>query len=172
MKQIIDVEMKARTVEPIVCKTDVLAVGHFSDAKGLDRIERELNAALDGAIERVIRLGDFKGKSGTSAVVYGNGEIAARRILLVGLGEKKKATLDTVRQAAAQAAKKSVAVRAEQLSLVLHRAFGGRFGLDAMGRAMAEGVCFGSYRYDEFVTRDESERLESLKVELVDSDSA
>ena len=171
MKQIIEVEMKARTVDPIGTRTDVLAVGHFSDAKGLDRIARELDAKLDGAIERVMKLGDFKGKSGTSAIVYGNDEIGARRILLVGLGEKKKATLDTVRQAASQAAKKSVAVKAERLSLVLHRAFGGRFGLDAMGRAMAEGVCFGSYRYDEFVTKDENGRLESLKVELIDPDA-
>jgi leucyl aminopeptidase len=150
----------------------VLAVGHFSDAKGLDRIGRELDAKLDGAIERVMKLGDFKGKSGSSTIVYGNDEIGARRILLVGLGEKKKATLDTVRQAASQAGKKSVAVKAERLSLALHRAFGGRFGLDAMGRAMAEGVCFGSYRYDEFVTKDENGRRDSLKVELVDAEAA
>jgi len=172
MKQIINVEMKARTVEPIECKTDVLAVGHFSDAAGLDRIARELNAALDGAIERVIKLGDFRGKSGTIAVVYGSDKTAASRILLVGLGEKKKATLDTLRQAAAQAAKKSVAVKAGRLSIALHRAFRGRLGLDGMGRAMAEGVCFGSYRYDEFVTKDEDGRLDSLKVELVDADAA
>jgi leucyl aminopeptidase len=172
MRQIIDIEIRTRTVEPIGCKTDVLAVGHFSDAKGLDRIARQLDAKLDGAIERVMKLGDFKGKSGTSAIVYGNSKIGARRVLLIGLGEKKKATLDTVRQAASQAAKKSVGVRAERLSLALHRAFGGRFGLDAMGRAVAEGVCFGSYSYDEFVTKDENGRLESLKVELIDPDTA
>ncbi|HUT29807.1 MAG TPA: leucyl aminopeptidase [Sedimentisphaerales bacterium] len=172
MKQIINVEIRTRTVDPIGCKTDVLAVGHFSDAKGLDRIARQLDAKLDGAIERVMKLGDFKGKSGTSAIVYGNDKIGAGRILLVGLGEKKKATLDAVRQAAAQAANRSVGLKAERLSLALHGAFGGRFGLDAMGRAMAEGVCFGSYRYDEFVTKDENGRRDSLKVELVDSDAA
>ncbi|MHC4623728.1 MAG: M17 family peptidase N-terminal domain-containing protein, partial [Planctomycetota bacterium] len=172
MKQIIEVEMKARTVDPIGAGTDVLAVGHFSDAKGPDRTARELDAKLDGAIERVMKLGDFKGKSGTSAIVYGNDEIGARRVLLVGLGERKKARLETLRQAASQAAKKSVAVKAERLSLALHRAFGGRFGPDVMGRAMAEGVCFGSYRYDEFVTKDEDERRESLKVELIDPDAA
>ncbi|MHC4619194.1 MAG: leucyl aminopeptidase [Planctomycetota bacterium] len=172
MKQIIDVEVKTRKVDLIRCKTDVLAVGHFSDAKGLDRVSRELNAGLDGAIERVMKLGDFQGKSGTGAIIYGNGEVGAKRVLLIGLGEKKKATLDTVRKAAAHAAKKSVAVKAESLSLALHRAFGGRFGLDVMGRIMVEGACFGSYRYDEFITKDENGRLDSLKVELVDSDSA
>jgi leucyl aminopeptidase len=149
-----------------------LAVGHFSDAKSLDRIARELDTKLDGAIERVMKLGDFKGKSGTSVLVYGSDKIGAKRILLVGLGEKKKATPDTVRQAAAHAARKSVDLKAERLSLALHGAFGGRVGLDVMGRAAAEGVCFGSYRYDEFVTKDENGRRDSLKVELVDSDPA
>ena len=44
--------------------------------------------------------------------------------------------------------------------------------MSAMGRACAEGTYFGSYRYDEFVTESENGRPDSLKVELIDSDSA
>jgi len=172
MKQIIDVEIKTRTVDFSKCKTDLLAVGLFSDVKELDRLNRELNSKLDGAIERLIKLGDFKAKEGTSAVVYGNDKIGARRVLLVGLDEKKKATLDTIRKAAANAAKKAVEMKMETLSLALHKAFGGRFDLAAMGRACAEGTYFGSYRYDEFVTDSEDGRLGSLQVEVIDSDSA
>ncbi|MHC4658319.1 MAG: leucyl aminopeptidase [Planctomycetota bacterium] len=172
MKEIIDVEVKTRKTEVSRCKTDLLAVGHFSDAKGLDKVSGELNGKLDGAIERLIKLGDFKGKDGTSAVVYGNDSIGAKRVLLVGLGEKKKATLDTVRKAAANAANKAVAMKVETLSLALHRAVGGRFDLGTMGRAIAEGIYFGSYRYDEFVTENENGRLNVLKSELIDSDSA
>lgn len=171
MKEIIDVELKTRNVDFSNCKTDLLAVGQFSDTKKLDKLNSELNEKLVGAIERVIKLGDFKGKEGTSVVVYSNNGIGAKRVLLVGLGEKKKATLDTVRKAAAHSAKKSVEIKAETLSLVLHRAFEGRPDLPAMGRAMAEGSYFGSYRYDEFVTKDENGRLNSLKVEVIDSDS-
>jgi leucyl aminopeptidase len=43
--------------------------------------------------------------------------------------------------------------------------------LGTMGRVMAEGVYFGSYRYDEFVTENENGRLACLSVELIDSDS-
>jgi len=172
MKDIIDVELKTRTVDFSKCKTDVLAVGLFSDVKELDRLNKELNSKLHGAIEQLIKLGDFKGKDRTSATVYGNDEIGAKRVLLVGLGEKKKATLDTIRKAAANAAKQSVEIKAETVSLALHRAFGGRFDLPAMGQACAEGTYFGSYRYDEFVTESENGRLGLLKVELIDSDSA
>jgi leucyl aminopeptidase len=172
MKEIIDVELKTRKVDFSKCKTDLLAVGQFCDTKGLDKLNAELNRKLGGTIEQVIKLGDFKGKDGTSAVVYGNDSIGAKRVLLVGLGERKKATLDTVRKAAANAAKKSVEIKAETLSLALHRAFEGRFDLSVMGQAMAEGTYFGSYRYDEFVTEGENGRLDSLGVELIDCDSA
>ncbi len=172
MKEIIKVELKTRKVDFAECKTEMLAVGLFSDAKGLDKIGRELNRRVGGAIGKVIKLGDFKGKAGSSAVVYDDDGIGARRILLVGLGEKKKATLDTVRKAAANAANKAVTMKLDNMSLALHAAFGGRFDLGVMGRVMAEGVYFGSYRYDEFVTEDEDGRLGQLAVELIDSDAA
>ena len=172
MKEIIEVELKTRKVDFSKCKTDLLVMGLFSDAKGLDKISGELNSKLGGGIEQLIKLGDFKGKDETSAVVYGNDRIGARRVLLVGLGEKKKATLNTVRKAAANAANKAVAMKVDNISLALHRAFGGRFDLTTMAQVMAEGTYFGSYRYDEFVTESENGRLDSLKVELVDSDSA
>ncbi len=172
MKEIIDVEIKTRKADFGECKIDVLAVGVFSDVKGLDKLSAQLNNRLDGAIERLIKLGDFKAKEGTNAVVYSNGRIGAKRVLLVGLGERKKATLDTVRKAAANAAKKSVEMKADALGLALHKAFGGRFDLPAMGRAMAEGTYFGSYRYDEFVTKSENGRQERLKVDVIDSDAA
>ena len=172
MKEIIDIELKTRKVDFAEYKIDALAVGIFSDVKGLDKLSAQLNSKLDGAIEQLVKLGDFRAKEGTSAVIYGNGRIGAKRVLLVGLGERKKATLDTVRKAAANAAKKSVEMKIETLGLALHKAFAGRFDLSAMGRAMAEGTYFGSYRYDEFVTESENGRPERLKVEVLDSDAA
>jgi leucyl aminopeptidase len=172
MRKNISVQLKARNADFATCKTDLLAVGSFSDVKTLDKLNKELDGKLNGAISQLIKLGDFNGKDGTSAVVYGHERIGAKRVLLVGLGEKKKATLDTLRRAAACAAKKSVESKAGTLSLALHRAFGAGLDISAMGQACGEGTVFGSYRYDEFVTESEDGRLGSLKVELIDPDSA
>jgi len=170
MKQIIDVKMTARNVDFSECKTDVLVVGIFSDAKKLDSLNAQLDKKLAGAIGRLIKLGDFKGAEKTSAIVYGNEKIGARRVLLVGLGEKDKATLDTIRKATAHAAKKSVEIKAKTVALALHNAFGRRFDLSAVGRASGEGAYFGSYQYDEYVTESQNGRLDSLKVELIEPD--
>lgn len=172
MKEIMDVKLRTRTAESDKLKTDVLAVGLFSDAKEMDKLNRGLDRKLNGAISRLIKIGDFKGKEGTGAVVYGNEEIGAKRVLLVGLGEKKDATLDTVRKAAAFAAKEAVDMKAKTAGFALHSAFGGKLDLAAMGQACGEGACFGSYRYDEFVTENGNGRPASLKIELVDSDAA
>jgi len=169
MKEIMDVKLNTRTADLDKHQTDVLAVGLFSDAKGLDKPIKWLDRKLKGAIKRLIGLGDFKGKEGAGAVVYGDGRIGAKRVLLVGLGEKKKATLDTIRKAAAYSTKKSVEMKAKTVGLALHSAFGAKFDAAQMGQACAEGACFGSYCYDEFVTENENGRLGSLKVELIDS---
>ena len=171
MKKIIDIEVKTRTVDFVKCETEMLVIGRFCDAKGLDKISGELNSRLDGAIEQLIKLDDFKAKDGSSAVVYGGGKIGAKRLLLIGLGEKKKATLDTIRKAAANAANKAVGMKVGTLSLTLHRALGGQFDLSSVAKVCAEGAYFGGYRYDEFVTANENGRLDTLGVELIDSDS-
>ena len=174
MKEIITVQLKTRKVAPDIAelKTDMLVLGCFSDDKRQDPLIKELDRRLAGGIKRLRELGDFEAKDASSSIVYGNAKTGAKRILLLGLGEKKKATLETVRKAAAIAAKKAVALKAKTVALALHSPLAGRLDLDALARAIAEGVYFGSYRYDEYVTAPKNARLKSLNVTLIDSDSA
>ena len=179
MKQIIDVKVRTRKVEFTECKTDMLVVGRFSDA-GPDEVIQALDAKLDGRLDQVTKLGDFTGKPKTHAIVYGEGKMAANRVMLLGLGEQKKATLDTIRRAAAAAANRAVDLKVKRISLVLHRSFGDRpdaqrrcgLAAAALGRAMIEGAYLGSYRYDEYVSENGNGRLGSLDVEIVDPDPA
>jgi leucyl aminopeptidase len=172
MKEIIKIDVKTRTVDCIKCKIDVLAIGLFSDVKRLEGLAGQLNGKLDGAIERLIKSGDFKAKEGANEIIYGNKKIGAKRVLLVGFGEKKKAELDTVRKAAASAAKKAVEIKAKSMALALHQIFEKRFDLSKIGQACAEGTYLGGYRYDEFVTDSGNGRSDSLKVEIIDSNPA
>ncbi|MCU0916755.1 MAG: leucyl aminopeptidase [Planctomycetes bacterium] len=171
MKQIIEIGVQTRKVEPARCKTDLLVVGRFSDGEP-DEVVRVLDRWLGGRIDRLAKLGDFKGKAKTHALVYGEGKIGAERVLLVGLGERKKATLDTLRRAAALAAGRAVDLKLPGVALALHHAFGADPEAAAQGRAMAEGAYLGSYRYDEFVTASENGRRGALDVQIVDPDAA
>jgi len=170
MKEIINIEVKARKANFAVCRTDLLAVGMFSDTKTLRGAVAGLDRKLGGAIKRLVKLGDFKGKVGEVGIIYGNKRVAAKRVLLVGLGEEKKATVDTVRKAAVSAADKAVSLKVRRAVFALHNGLGARFDIESLGQAIAEGVCYGSYRYDEFVTEGENGRLVAIKVEVVDAD--
>lgn len=172
MRQIIDVSVKIRKADIARCKTDVLVVGRFSDAAEPDDVLRKLDDKLDGAIERLRELGDFTGKAKTHAVLYGSGRIGAQRLLLIGLGDRGSATLDTLRKAAAMAANRAIELKAGHVSLALHRPFADSLGAADMGRAIAEGVYYGSYRYDEYVTESENGRPGSLEAQIVDPDAA
>ncbi len=167
MKQIIEVDIKTRTVDPAKCKTDMLVVGCLSDSAALEKTVKALDEKLGGAIRRLTKLGDFKGAAKTSTILYSSGKIAAERLMLVGLGERKKLEIDTLRKAAALAANQAVNMKLKTLALALHTPVGDKLDLGAMGKAVAEGAYFGSYRYDEFVTESPNGRAKSLKVEVI-----
>ncbi len=171
MREIIDIKIGTQKTDVLSCKTDLLCLGQFADAKQLNKVNKQLNKNLDGAVEQLIKLGDFKGKERTHALIYGNDKISAKRVLLVGLGDNKKATLDTLRTAAAYAANQAVSLKAVNVAFVFHQAFGKKINITDMGQAIAEGICFGAYRYDEFQSDSENGRSKSLKAELIDTDS-
>ena len=170
MKQLINVKVQARRQDFADAAVDLLAVGLF-DSKSLDPVCRNLDGLLDGAIQRLTKLGDFKAKRGNTALLYTDGRIAAKRVLLVGMGERKKADLNTLRQAASAAAKKAVSLKAKKLGVALHCVMGPAFDYAALGRAAAEGAHLGSYSYDEFVTTDKNKRPAVLTVEIIDPEA-
>jgi leucyl aminopeptidase len=168
MKKIIDVKILVWKGEPAKIKTDMLCAGVFSGEKQLDKTNKTLDRKLGGKIERLIKLGDFKGEEESSAVLYTDGKLPAERLMLVGLGEKKKATQDSLRRACSFAANKAVTMKIKKLSLAIHKAFDENIEPDVIGRVCTEGAYFGSYRYDEYITKSENGRESRLDIELVE----
>jgi len=169
-KQIIKIDVKAAKADIAKLKADVAAVGVFSDVKKSSFLDM-LDKKLDGAITRLKKIGDFKGAAGSSVFLYTHGKIAAERLLLIGLGEKQKAAVDTFRQAASKAAFEAVNVKAKSLAVFLHNE-NAKIALEKLGHAIAEGIHFGGYRYDEFVTQQENGRSNSLSALIVDDNQA
>lgn len=169
MKQIIKIDVKAIKADAMKLKADVAAIGVFSDGKDSPLLT-ELDKKLDGAISRLKKIGDFKAAAGSIAFLYTHGKIAAERLLLIGLGEKKKRTADTIRQLAAKAVFEAVNVRAKTLAILRH--IEPQIDFQKLGQIVAEGIHFGGYRYDEFVTKQENGRSNSLSALIVDDNAS
>ncbi len=146
---------------------DVLAVGMFA-GRGLGAALKALDGRLSRVLQRPASLGDFKAEAGTSTLVYGDRDGGPRRILAVGLGDPRKADLDTLRRAAGVAASRTASLGGRSLCLALHSAWSPRLDPAEVGRALAEGVCFGAYRYDEYMTRKDKAGPARLRVEVVE----
>jgi leucyl aminopeptidase len=169
VREIISVSVAARKGNVLAAKSDILALGVFSDGKK-SALCKSLDKKLNSAITKVLRLGDFKGEEKTTSLLYTDGKIGSARVLLVGQGERKKACVNTIRKAASVAVNKAVELKARDITLALHQEVADRKGFEAelLGQAIAEGAYFGGYRYDEYVDKSKSERLKSIKAQIVE----
>lgn len=167
-RKIITTTVKTKATAPISAKSDLLAIGVFSDEGQPGKLAGVINANLKGAVKKLIALGDFTAKCGTTAIVYADGKIAPARVLLVGLGERKKLTADCIRKAAAIAANKAVTLKAASMTVALNQQLPSKLTAETIGQAITEGLYFGSYRYDEFVSASEDARLNSITCTIVD----
>jgi len=172
MKQLIKVDIKKVKADFTERKTDLLVVGMFEGDKGTEKQYSKLNNQLKNGISRLIKLGDFKGKLKSTALIYGTDKSAADRVLLVGLGDKKKFEPDNLRQAAAVAASKAVELKAKKSVFAIHHGIGNKCDAQQAGQVIAEGIYFGSYRYDEYVTKEENGRSKKLSVEIAENKSS
>jgi leucyl aminopeptidase len=132
------------TDAPTSVKVDVLVLPIFEgpeagpgvrDVKGLDLLG-------------LFREAKLKGKVGDTLLVpnTGDGGAAAGSVLLVGLGERPKATADTLRRALGRVAGQ-LAKRASVATTLPQAA--GRHAEDAV-QATVEGLLLGSYRFDRY----------------------
>ena len=78
----------AASTSPETVETPCLVVGVYENGL-LTSAAARVDGASEGAIKRQVESGDISGKAGTTAVLYGPGGIAARRVLVVGLGAQK-----------------------------------------------------------------------------------
>ena len=70
-------------------RTQCILVGVFESGQ-LTETAKELDKASDGYLKKVLRRGDIKGKVGQLLVLHDVPKVSATRLMLVGLGNRKK----------------------------------------------------------------------------------
>lgn len=130
----------------------LLAVGRFADEDPTPA-ESAIDRALDGALTRTATRQRFTGKAGSSVKIDTLGRVPAARVIVVGLGERSKLDLTTLRDAAAAAVDEAHAARLDEVGFVLPD------GHDPAetAREIAAGALLGAYRFDELKKPDPDE---------------
>lgn len=170
MKKMMTVKTRLRNAIASEVKTDLLVLGIFAGEKLSPTAVAKIDRLLGRRITNLMRLGDFKGKAGTTHVLDVADEVAAQRILLVGLGAPKEVSLQTLRKAGIKAGNKALLLKVKTFSLALTSGLSRRLDVTEVARALIEGALFGAYRYDEFKTGNHEKRVDRLTIELVETE--
>jgi len=112
-----------------------------------------VDRALGGRLSAVLESGDFKAKSDESFLLHPAGSIAAKRLLLVGLGEETALELDAFRRAGGTAVGQAASRKAKSVSIAVPRSR--RLKPAAIAKALAEGAVLANYRFDTYRTKNE-----------------
>ena len=108
---------------------------------------------------RVVSEGDFGGRAGETALLYGQ-DGPAPRLLLVGLGEKDLFTLEKLRRAAATAARRARSLKLQSAAFSLPAL--PETAIREIARTVAEGAKLGLYRFDRHKSEADDQDLETF----------
>jgi len=139
-------------------KTDGAAILLFEDEKFGAAMAR-IDKALGGTVAQLILHGDFKLKPGAIHLLYPEGRIAAKRLVLAGLGKRSEFTLNRLRQAVGKAAPALRAAGARDVTVLVEE-FGRDF--EEVSQALVEGSVLGLYRFLKYKTNEESDRKKDI----------
>lgn len=146
-------------------KTDVIAVGVANAAPSKGSPAQILDKQLDGALSQVIADEEFKGKPGSAKLLSTLGRLPSKYLLLVGLGETKKTTLETVRKAAALVYTHAKSVNAKSVASELFSAGGVR--REDAAQAFAEGLFLAGYQFDEYKNEKDKNKISLQEISLL-----
>jgi leucyl aminopeptidase len=141
--------------------TPLLAVALSQGDAALPVSLEPLDIQAGGALRRLLASGDFRGKRDETALIHPDGPAA--RILLVGMGKADEVTIQSVRRAAAVAAKRARKIGVERMSWILPER--GPISATDAAKAAAEGLAQGAWVYSAL-----KRPPEEPKALLVDAD--
>src|SRR5437764_11124735 len=147
---------------------EALAVPVFKDEKADKGILKTLDKAVDGLIRSVLKSEEFAGKEGETAYfhVAGNG-LKARRLLLIGCGERSEYKSRQLSQMAATAARFLRSKNAKTLA-VIPRADG---PAQLVEQNAVTGAIMGLFEPDKYRTKDkETREIKALTITIEGAD--
>jgi leucyl aminopeptidase len=153
-------KLALETKSPLDARADVLVLGRYADPARPPAEIAAVDKKLDGLLSTVLQTEKFEGKPGQIAHFYTGGRIPAPRVLVVGLGPRRRDP-EAVRRGAATAAR-----RARDLGAASAAVFMPADPLSPKARAHAivEGALLGVYRFDKYLKEKNGKVLEALTV--------
>ena len=140
----------------------LLAVGVLQDTEAPGGALAELDEALGGAVARTLSSGDMRGRWKDESLLYGV-EGGPDRVVLLGVGDREKMDVETVRRFAARAVRVAERLGLATVSISLDGL--GDSGDAGFAQAAAEGAALAAWRFRELKTeQDEDDDVGAVEI--------
>lgn len=164
-------EIRAIAGDVASIETGALIVNLFQGVTSSAGATGAVDAALDGAISKLIDEGEIKGKKNEMTLIHTLGKMPAARIVVAGLGNQDKFSAEVVRQVMGTASRFVRGLNVKKAATIAHGAGIGGMDPQASGQAVAEGAVLGLHRFDKYKTIDTGpSKIEELVVVERDAD--
>ncbi|HEY4181020.1 MAG TPA: leucyl aminopeptidase [Kofleriaceae bacterium] len=140
-------------------QVDLVAFVAFGDPTK-DAIFKSADGALGGVLTDVARSEGFDGKSGQSLSVHTHGRIPARRVMVLGGGNKGEVNAASIRDYAAGVAQHANKIGAKTVALVVPLLGASRDA--AVLQNATEGVFMGTYKFGRYFTGEDHKKPTAL----------
>ncbi len=154
-------------------RDETIVVNLFEDVDSLAGATAAVDKASGGQIRRVRDSGDFTGVLGTTILLYPEDrrKIAAKRIIIAGLGKKGSFDQENARRASAAVARRLQAMGIEQATSIVHGAGVGSLDVEIAAQALVEAAILATYRFDQYLSKAPKGATPLKKLTIVEADA-
>ena len=158
-----EIRVEKGTAEMYPCELMLLFT--FESPEELIGPVRAADIAWRGFISALMKQGDFKGELHERRLVYTQGALPAKRVLLTGLGKKSEFDLEKWREASSKAGQYIKEAGFRQFAVAVQNL--DRFSETELAEAFVVGLLLGTYQFNEFKTLEREKIKEISEVVLL-----
>ena len=157
--------LKNQSIEKIAC--DILIVSIFQSSKNHGHSIDLLDTALENLLTKVIKEENFQGKVGSTLVIRTNGLISAKKIIIVGLGERKDFGPEALRKACASSIRCAQKENGKTVSTILHGLDLEKIKPDFTAQIISEVSLLATYKFDKYKSKEKNEPKKEIQTLII-----
>lgn len=164
--------MKVTAVTGDITKvvTDAIIINLFEGVKQPGGATAAVDKALGGAVSRLIKSGEIKGKQGETTLIHTFGKIKAAKVLVLGLGKKDALNANIIRNAVAEACRYLKKASVKEAATIVHGTGTGGIDAEKSAQAITEGAMLGTYTFRRHKSKkDENGDINKLSIVTPDT---
>jgi len=148
-------------------KDNALLIGFFKNKLSLDRDLKKLDEEFDNIISSYVKSNSFKAEKGEAKSIFVNKNI--KNVVLVGLGEENKFSLDVLSNMIADISKRLRDNETNTFSVYLNSFLNNKFKDAEVIEKLALSSLIGLYKFTEYKTKDKDKIKHIKQITIITS---